>query len=162
MKKTIISTLTALTLSTTALLAANAQTTPINPFEEIQKLQQEMDQIFNRFHQRFLNDAAFVKFNDTFANSPAIDLKDSKDKYVIKADIPGVDKKSIEVSEKDGLLTIKAKTSREKEEKKENFIKQERFVGEFLRAITLPKDADASKMKTDYKNGVLKIVIPKK
>ena len=118
MKKYIVSTITALLLGTSSLFAIDAQNSTINPFEEIRKLQQQMDQIFNRFHQKFLNDAAFAKFDDTFSNTPAIDLKDSGDKYIVKANIPGADKNSIKVTEKDGLLTIKAKTSREKGEKK--------------------------------------------
>ncbi len=162
MKKLVISGLAALALSTTALFATSGSQTSINPFEEIQKFQQQMDKIFNEFHQKFLNDKTFAKFNDTFANSPAVDLKEAGDKYIIKADIPGADKNSIEVTQKDGLLTIKAQTLKEKEQKNDNFIKQERFVGQFMRILSLPKDADASKLKTDYKNGVLKITIPKK
>ncbi len=162
MKKYIVSTITALLLGTSSLFAIDAQNSTINPFEEIRKLQQQMDQIFNRFHQKFLNDAAFAKFDSSFAASPAIDMQDNGKNYTIKANIPGVDEKSINITQKDGMLTIKAKSMKEKEEKNDKFMKKERFVGEFVRVLTLPKDADADNLKTEYKNGVLKIVIPKK
>ncbi len=145
-------------------LAANqaTQQTPINPFEEIQKVQQQMDKIFNNLHKKFLNDTSFSGFDGSFIKSPATDIVDKKDHYLIKADIPGVKNKNINISQKDGILKIEAKTDKEEKEKRDDFIKQERFTSQFVKIITLPKDADASKMKTEYKNGVLEITIPKK
>jgi len=164
MKKVLLSTLAALTLSGTALFATQpaAPKDTSNPFEEIQKIQQEMDQIFNRLHQRFLSDTAFSNFESNFVKSPASDIVDKGDHYLIKTDIPGADEKSIKVTEKDGILKIEAQTVKEKKEKKENYLRQERFVGAFSKMMTLPKNADASKLKTKYKNGVLEITIPKR
>jgi len=163
MKRIVFSTLMAFTLTSTALMAKDpVQTQPVNPFEELQKIQQEMDAVFNRLHQQFLNDASLANFSNNFVKAPAADIIDKKDHYLIKADIPGADKNSIKVSEKDGILKIEAQTVKEEKEKKENFVKQERFVGQFVKMMTLPKDADASKLKTTYKNGVLEITIPKR
>ena len=145
-------------------LIANQNSAPVqnNPFEEIQKIQQQMDQIFNQLHQKFLNDATFSGFTDTFVRAPAADIIDKGDHYLVKADIPGAESKSIKVTEKDGILKIEASTVKEEKKKGDNYIKQERFVGQFVKMMTLPKDADASKLKTNYKNGVLEVIIPKR
>ncbi len=163
MKKLISSfSIVALLLGSGLVANQTTQAKPVNPFEEIQKVQQQMDQIFNNLHQKLLNDASFSNFDGAFIKSPATDIVDKKDHYLIQADIPGVDNKNINVSEKDGVLKIEAKTNKQEKEKKDNFVKQERFTSQFVKIVTLPKDADASKMKTEYKNGVLKITIPKK
>jgi HSP20 family protein len=163
MKKIFFSSFLALLLGTSVLSAdKTTQPQPLNPFEEIQKIQQEMDQIFNRLHQRFLNDTTFSGFHDSFTKNPAADIVDKKDHYLIKANIPGADDKSIKVTTKDNILKIEANTVKEEKEEKDNYIRQERFVGQFVKILTLPKDANADKLKTSYKNGVLTITIPKK
>ncbi len=161
MKKILFSLTTLLFLAGNGMADQTVKNEPVNTFTEIQKLQQQMDQLFNRLHQQFLNDTTFAGFQDSFSRTPATDIVDKGDHYLIKADIPGADEKSIKVTEKNGMLTIEAKSEKEKREKGENFIRQERFAGAFVKMMTLPKDADASKLKTEYKNGVLKITIPK-
>ncbi len=162
MKKTVVAILTASTLGLSTLWGGAAPAKEFNPFEEMQKMQQEMDRIFNEFHRKFLREAQFGKFVDTFASQPAIDLRDEGEKYVLKADMPGAEEKNIKIEVKDGMLKIEAKTLREKREKSENYLRQERFVGDYLRMVSLPGDADADRLKSEYKNGVLTITIPKK
>ncbi len=163
MKKSLLSVAAAALLSTSALFAAgNTTAQSFNPFEEMQKMQQEMERIFNEFHQKFLNDAQFGKFAESFDVKPAVDLKDRGDRYVLEADMPGVDEKNIKISVKDGLLTIEAKSRREKREKGAHYLRQERFVGDYVRALSVPEDADTDHLKSSYTNGVLTITIPKK
>jgi HSP20 family protein len=164
MKRKIVTLLTTALLASASLWATEVRTSQNteNPFTEIEKIQKEMDAVFNRLHQHFLSDTTFSGFQGTFIKTPAADIVDKGDHYLIKADIPGADAKSIKVTEKEGMLTIEAKTENEKKEKGENYVRQERFVGAFSKMMTLPKDADASKLKTDYKNGVLEITIPKR
>ena len=164
MKRAVLSTLAATLLGVATLWATEAKTPaePLSPFEEIQKIQQEMDAIFNRLHQRLLNDASFSALQGSFIKTPAADLVDKGDHYLIEADIPGADAKSIKVSEKNGMLKIEASSEKAETKKTDTYIRQERFAGAFVKIMTLPKDADASKLKTEYKNGVLKITIPKK
>ncbi len=161
MKKLIFSILTAAMLTGSTLHATDANNT-YNPFEEIRKIQQQMDKVFNRLHQQFLQGRAFSDFGNTFIKTPAADILDKGDHYLIQADLPGADKKSIHVTEKEGILKIEARTVQEKKEKSDNYIRQERFVGAFAKVLTLPKDADASKLSTKYTNGVLEITIPKR
>ena len=163
MKKSIFGILAILLLSVSGISAA--QKTPdasFNPFQEMQKVQKEIDRIFNKLHQDMMNEDMFSKFSTKFPVSPALDLKDIGDKYKLKVDIPGSDKNEINISSKDGVLKIEAKRSKEEKEEKGNFLKQERFESSYMRMITLPKDADTNKLKSSYKNGVLEIVIPKK
>jgi len=139
-----------------------AQPTEYNPFEEIKKMQQEMDAIFERFHQKMQGEEFFSKFDASLPATPAVDLKDMGDTYQLKADIPGSDKSEIKVTTENGMLKIEAKTAKVKEEKSKDFLKKERFVGSYMRVVSLPKDADADKLKSDYKDGVLVVTIPKK
>ena len=136
-------------------------------FQDFQKLQADMNRIFENFHKRFFSDMAIPKIpidiNSGFSFSVKTDVIDKGDSYEIKANLPGVEEKAIDVKVQDNILSIEAKTQTTKEDKKDNkIIKQERYVGSFYRAMTLPSDADANKMTTDYKNGVLTINIPKK
>jgi len=136
-------------------------------FKEFQKLQSDMNKIFENFHKQFFNDMSIpqipVDIGNGFSISVKTDVVDKGDHYEVKADLPGVDQKAINVKVKDNILSIEAKTQKSKEDKKgDKIIKQERFVGSFYRAMSLPSDANADKMTTDYKNGVLTINIPKK
>lgn len=94
--------------------------------------------------------------------SPAVDIKEEKNKYVVIADIPGVEKDDIDVSLENNELTIKGERHFEKKEEKEGFSRVERFQGQFYRRFILPEATDESKIKAQYKKGVLEIVIPKK
>ena len=133
-----------------------------NPFEEIKKMQEEMDAIFAKFHKNMASEKFFSGFDASFPARPAVDLKEVGDSYQLKADIPGSDKNEIKVTTEDGMLKIEAKSAKVQEEKSKDFLKKERFVGSYMRAVSLPKDADTEKLKSDYKDGVLTITIPKK
>ncbi len=163
MKKYISTLLAALMLTVVSAQAAEKNSLPeYNPFEEIKKMQQEMDTIFDRFQKKMLSEKFFSQFDSTFPATPAVDLKDMGDSYQLKADIPGSDKNEIKITTENGMLKIEAKSAKVKEEKEKDFLKRERFVGSYLRMVSLPKDADAKKLKSHYKDGVLEVSIPKK
>jgi HSP20 family protein len=92
---------------------------------------------------------------------PMVDIYDREDKIVIQAELPGVDKKDISVDVKGRILTLKGERSSEKETKEENYYRRERTFGKFERAFTLPSDVNPEMIKADYKDGVLKIEVPK-
>lgn len=163
MQKSLLIIVAGMMLTVSSIMATEkVPDTSFNPFEEMQKMQREMDRIFDNFHQKMMKDDSFSKFTTSFPTSPAVDLKDMGDNYLLKADIPGSDKNEIKITTKNGMLKIEAKTSKTKEEKKKDFLKQERFVGTYMRMITLPDDADTEKLKSEYVNGVLEVTIPKK
>lgn len=92
---------------------------------------------------------------------PTLDIKDEPNQYLIKADIPGVDSKNIEVTIDKGVLTIKGHKETNTKEERENYIHMERSEGSFYRSIRLPNASDASKITAKTKNGVLEITVPK-
>ncbi len=163
MKKYLLTLLTGLMLvSVNANATDKGSVTEYNPFEEMKKMQQEMDAIFEKFHKKMMGEDFFSKFETSFPSTPAVDLKDVGDSYQLKADIPGSDKNEINITTKNGMLKIEAKNSKIKDEKEKDFIKKERFVGSYMRMLSIPSDADTDKLKSEYKNGVLEITIPKK
>lgn len=93
--------------------------------------------------------------------APAVDLFEEKDDIVVKAEIPGIDKDSINVNLSDHTLTIKGEKKKEEEVKEENYYRSERSYGSFVRTLELPKDVHADKVKATFKNGVLEVRMPK-
>jgi len=174
--KLLIPLVTALTLGFSS-LGAESNITKSNevfdPFEEMHqmrqhmlKMQEEMDKIFGDFHQKMRLDSHFGDFqpfkHNLFDMKPAVDFEDRGDHYEIKANIPGAENQNISVTAKDGMLNIKATTSRSSEKKDEDkFIKQERYMGSYMRVLSLPKDADESSIKNSYKDGVLTVTVKK-
>lgn len=113
----------------------------------------------NFFRGQQLDDASFI---DTTTWSPAVDLKEEKDRFLVIADIPGVKKDDINISLENNVLSISGSRKYEKEEKKENYTRIERSQGQFYRRFSLPRTADDAKISAKYKSGVLEISIPKK
>ncbi len=93
--------------------------------------------------------------------NPEVDIYDGDDTIVIKAELPGIDKKDIHVDVKDGVLILKGERSSDNEVKEDKYYRRERMFGKFERAFTLPADVNLDKIKADYTDGVLKIDIPK-
>ncbi len=101
---------------------------------------------------------------DNFSNiilEPTTDIYEEDNNIVIENQMPGLDKKDIEISYDKDTIKISGKKSEEKETKKKNFYQKETRSGFYERVIRLPENVDYSKAKAEYKNGVLKIVLPK-
>lgn len=92
---------------------------------------------------------------------PVVDIYDNQDRIVIKAEIPGVDKKNIAVDLNGRVLTLKGERSSDNEIKEDSYYRKERTYGKFERAFTIPMDVEPEKIKADYKDGVLSVEIPK-
>ncbi len=93
--------------------------------------------------------------------TPAVDIKEESERFVIHADVPGVDPKDIDVHMENGVLTIKGNREGEHKEEREGYKRVERVHGSFFRRFSLPDTADADKISAVAKNGVLEVVIPK-
>lgn len=94
--------------------------------------------------------------------APAVDIKEETDKFVLHADIPGVNPEDIEVNMEAGVLTIKGEKKSEAKTEKEGYKRVERTYGSFYRRFSLPDSANAEAISAKSKNGVLEIVIPKR
>ncbi len=93
--------------------------------------------------------------------NPVVDIYENEENIIITAELPGVDKKDMTVDVKGRVLTFKGERSTDNEVKEDNYYRQERCYGKFERCFTLPVEIDPEKIKADYKDGVLKIDIPK-
>jgi HSP20 family protein len=93
---------------------------------------------------------------------PRFDVKETREGYVFRADLPGVDDKNLDVSLTGNLLTISGHREQEKREDSDTYYATERTYGSFSRAFTLPEGTDADHVTADLKNGVLVVTIPKK
>lgn len=93
--------------------------------------------------------------------NPSVDIFEEENNIVIKAEIPGVDKENISIDVNDGILTLKGEKSLETEEKEEKYYRREMSYGKFERSFRLPGDVNTENINADYKDGVLKVAIPK-
>ena len=131
-----------------------------NPYAEMQYMQKEMEQMFEDSFSRFHMKTPIGGLSAT----PDVDLQEKPDRYIVTVNAPGADESSIDVKLEDKVLRISIKTEHEQDEtddKNGQYRYRERFIGQFQRALTLPGPANAAKMESAYRNGVLTIMIPK-
>ena len=134
----------------------------LDPIREMIRLQREMDQFFGRPFAAFnIMPELTTAWDDEFIR-PDMDLTEQADAYHVQMDLPGMDKSGIAVEVKDNILTVKAESKRETTQKDgDKLLMQERSSGFMSRAIMLAKPVDAEKVTAEYRDGVLKIVLPK-
>jgi HSP20 family protein len=131
----------------------------LTPWTGMTALKTEMDRLFDRFWESdFPEWRSWPSFGEW---TPTLDVSDTKDALVVKAEVPGIDPKEIEVSVQDQVLTIKGEKKEEKEEKDEHRYRAERSYGAFARAIRLPAPVEAGKVTATFKHGVLTVKLPK-
>src|ERR1700733_2947347 len=94
--------------------------------------------------------------------APAVDIVETENELILKADVPGVELKDIDIQLENGTLTLKGERKLEKEEKNKGFHRMERSYGSFVRIFTVPDTVDAEHVKAAYEAGVLTITLPKK
>ena len=92
---------------------------------------------------------------------PAFDISETEKEYVISGEIPGIEPKDLEVTLTDGILTVKGEKKQESEEKEENYHRVERHYGSFQRSFRLPENIHRDKLDASYKDGVLRLTLPK-
>jgi len=141
------------------LIPWRSRETWLNPFSELEKIQDEMNKLFSFSLSRWPERTSGL-MEGTWG--PAVDIYDSKDNIFVKADIPGMAKEDINVSIHGDTLVIKGEKKQEKEIKEKDFVRAERYYGSFHRAVSLPTEVDANKVSATYKNGVLELILPKK
>jgi HSP20 family protein len=129
-----------------------------NPWKEMSVLQNRMHHLFNEPFFRSGREGDELSLG---AWHPAVDMFDNDDKIVIKAELPGMDKKDFSVDVKDRVLTLSGQRNYDNEVKEENYYRRERTYGKFKRAFQLSADVDADNIKAEFKDGVLKVEIPK-
>lgn len=127
-----------------------------NPFQEFENLLSRYNKGESGSGTQLSNDLNFADW------APSCDIEEEEDRYVIKADLPGVDKKDIDVKLENGVISIRGEKQTEKETGKgTKRHRTERFHGTFARSFTLPDAVKDERVEANYKDGVLSLVIPK-
>jgi HSP20 family protein len=127
-----------------------------HPWAHSSRLQNEFRQVFGRLFGDSDSGGAITQW------APRVDIREEDKRFVILADIPGVDPKNIEVSMDKGVLSIKGERKSETNEETAKVKRVERSYGAFLRSFVLPDSADSDAISATGKNGVLEVSIPKK
>lgn len=130
-----------------------------DPMRDLSSIQEKMNQLFeDTFSRTRGRDEALGKGMWT----PAVDIFETEDAVVVKAEIPGVERDQIAVQIKDGILTLHGERKFEKEVKEENYHRIERAYGTFHRSFSLPSSVEQDKISAKFNEGVLEVTLPKK
>lgn len=93
--------------------------------------------------------------------TPSVDIQETETEYLVKAELPEIKREDVKVTVENGILTLQGERKHEKEEKNRKFHRVERSYGTFLRTFTVPSDADEAKVAADFKEGILRVHLPK-
>lgn len=126
------------------------------PWQLMNRLNRQIDQIFgDSFAAPAANGAGTVDW------VPSVDVHEEQDKFVVRADLPGVEPKDISITAENGVLTLRGSRHIERSETQKGFERLERVEGSFLRRFTLPDNVQEDQIKARHVNGVLEVTLPK-
>jgi HSP20 family protein len=129
-----------------------------DPFRELEEVSNRLNRIFGRSAARAESGQEMLAVANS---SPSADITETDAAYLIKAEIPGVQKEDVKVTIQDGMLTMQGERKMEKEEKGKKFHRVERSYGSFVRSFRMPDDADENSVKAEFKDGMLNITLAK-
>lgn len=128
-----------------------------NPLREMEEMQGQIDKMFRIWPAR-------LDLKETLTSaewSPLVDIIEDEKEYLVKAEVPGVNKEDLKVTVEENVLKITGERKTEKEEKGKKYHRVERSYGSFERSFTLPRDAEAAKVSSEFKDGILRVHLPK-
>lgn len=127
-----------------------------DPLRDLEALTSRLNQAFGQPVARQGNeDALFADW------APAMDVEETDQEYLIKADLPDVKREDVKVGIQDGILSLEGERKQEKDEKNKKYHRVERLYGKFVRRMSVPTDVDETKVGAEFKNGVLMVRLPK-
>ena len=126
------------------------------PVRELSSLQNDMNRLFNTFF-----DTPTAGNGPVRRWIPAMDLVETEDHFVLKADLPGLTEEDVHIDVEGDVLTVSGERKAEHEDKREGYVRVERSYGSFRRSLTLPEGVDADAVRASFDRGVLEISIPK-
>lgn len=132
-----------------------------NPWREMEELQRRLWSVFDWSPLRRTSLTTDEENITVPEWAPAVDIIEDEKEYLIKVELPEVQKDDVKVTVEGGTLTISGERKAEKEEKGRRFHRLERFYGRFERSFTIPDDAEADNVKAEFKDGVLRVHLPK-
>ena len=128
----------------------------LEPFRGLSSLQDQFNRLFNESFRTHSEESALTSW------APAVDIYETPNELVVKADLPDVNEKDIDVRVENNLLTIRGERKFEKSVSEENFLRVERTYGAFSRSFSLPNTVNPEAIGAEYKNGVLTVTLPKR
>jgi HSP20 family protein len=129
------------------------------PFRDLLSLQERMNRMFNEQYRGASADDEWA-LGGSWA--PAVDIYEQGQDIVLKAELPGVDPKDVDIRLENNVLTLRGQRKFENEVKRESYHRVERSYGSFSRSFTLPSVVDQANIKAEVKDGILKLVLPKR
>ncbi|HKU43535.1 MAG TPA: Hsp20/alpha crystallin family protein [Polyangiales bacterium] len=129
-----------------------------DPFRELEDVSDRLNRVFGRWPlAREKDKDAMIAFDW----APAVDISENNEEFILKAELPGVNKDDVKVAVEDGVVRIEGERKQEKEEKDKKFHRIERSYGSFMRTFGLPGNIDEAKIQAQFKEGVLTVRLPK-
>src|SRR2546421_5730403 len=129
-----------------------------DPFRDLSTLQDRMNRLFEDAGRTWRTDETAA----TTSWSPSVDIFETEGEIVVKAELPGMERKDISLHLENNVLSLRGERKFEKETKDENYHRIERSYGAFSRSFSIPATVDDENIRAEYKDGVLNIVLPKK
>jgi HSP20 family protein len=126
------------------------------PFSGAATLQQQLNRLFGNVLERSAEESNLTSW------APAVDIYETEHELVVKADLPEVDPKDLDIRVENNILTIRGERKFEKKVNEDNYLRVERAYGSFSRSFSLANTVNAEAIKADYQNGVLTLTIPKR
>jgi len=126
------------------------------PFRGVNTLQEQLNRLFDDSFRGRWNESALTTW------APAVDIFETENELVVKADLPDIAEKDLDVRVENNMLTIQGERKFEETVDKDNYLRVERAYGSFTRSFALPNTVDADKIHAEYKNGVLTVQLPKR
>ena len=127
-----------------------------DPFHNPSTLQEQVNRLFEGSLPRRSEQSALTTW------APAVDIYETENELVLKADLPDVSEKDLDIRIESNILTIKGERKFEEKVKEDNYLRVERTYGSFSRSFSLPSTVDNGSVKAEYKNGVLTVELPKR
>jgi HSP20 family protein len=131
------------------------------PFRDLLSLQERMNRLFDESY-RGRQSGGEDEWALGGSWAPAVDIYEQDGSIVLKAEVPGLEPKDVDIRIENSTLTLRGERKLDHEVKRESYHRVERAYGSFTRSFTLPNAVDTEKIKADYKDGVLRVVLPKK
>ena len=126
------------------------------PFRNISTLQEQVNRLFDSSFKGNGDNSTLTTW------APAVDIYETENELVLKADLPDIDEKNLDIRVENNMLTVRGERKFEQKVNEDNYLRIERTYGSFSRSFSLPSTVNTEAIKADYKNGVLTVQLPKR